>query len=231
MIRSTFVYAFVALYIVVFAPPALIWSSVSGKSDLLYTLSRLCIRIAGVMAGVKVRIQGSEKVRPGETYVFLPNHQGNCDAPVIAHAVPRNFAGLVKKEMMKLPLLSRVLRAAQFVPVDRLDAAQAHASIDRGAALLKQGVSFVAFPEGTRSRDGRLGEFKKGVFIMAIKAQKPIVPVTILNSYAVLPSGSYRINPGEVRVIFHDPIPTAGLALEDRDSIIAATRNAIASAL
>jgi 1-acyl-sn-glycerol-3-phosphate acyltransferase len=231
MIRSSLVYTFMALYILVLAPPTLVWTAITGRTGLLYTLSRLCVRIAGIIAGVKVRVSGREKLIPGETYVFLPNHQGNCDAPVAAHAIPCNFVALVKKEMMKVPLLSRILKAAGFVPIDRLDAARAHASIDRAAVLLKEGRSFLVFPEGTRSRDGRLGEFKKGAFIMAIKAQKPVVPITILNSFAVNPSGSYKINPGIVEVIFHDPIPTVGMNIEERDSLIAATRNSIASAM
>lgn len=231
MIRSTIVYLFMALYILILAPIALAWSALTGKPTIFYTLGRLCIRIAGLFAGVRVRISGREKLLPGETYVYLPNHQGNCDAPVIAHAVPGNFSGLVKKEIMKLPVLSLVLKQSGFIPVDRRDPAKAHASVDRAAALLREGRPFVSFPEGTRSRDGRLGEFKKGVFIMAIKAQKPVVPITILNSNAIQPPGAYRIHPGRVEVIFHDPIPTLGLTLEDRDRLMLATRQAIASAM
>ncbi len=231
MIRSTLVYAFIALYILIFSPVALAWSALVGKPTIFYTLGRLCIRIAGVLAGVRVRILGRERLIRGETYVYLPNHQGNCDAPVIAHSVPGNFSGLIKKEMMKLPVLSLVLKQAGFVPVDRRDPVKAHASVDRAAALLRAGRPFVSFPEGTRSRDGQLGEFKKGVFIMAIKAQKPIVPITILNSNAIQPPGTYRIHPGCVEVIFHDPISTVGLTLDDRDQLMLATRQAIASAL
>ncbi len=231
MIRSTIVYLFIASYILILSPIALAWSGLTGKPTILYTLGRLCIRIAGLLAGVRVRIRGRERLLPEETYVYLPNHQGNCDVPVIAHAVPGNFSGLIKKEMMKLPVLSWVLKQAQFVPVDRKDPAKAHASVDRAAALLREGRPFVSFPEGTRSRDGRLGEFKKGVFIMAIKAQKPIVPITILNSNAIQPPGTYRIHPGSVEVIFHEPIPTLGLTLQDRDRLMVATREAISSAM
>jgi 1-acyl-sn-glycerol-3-phosphate acyltransferase len=113
------------------------------------------------------------------------------------------------------------------VPVDRRDPNQARAAIDRGAALLRQGLSFLAFPEGTRSRDGQLGEFKRGVFVMAIKGQTPVVPVTVLNSAIIQPRGSYRIRPGTIEVIFHDPIPTAGLSIADRDRLIELTREAI----
>jgi 1-acyl-sn-glycerol-3-phosphate acyltransferase len=231
MIRTTMAYVFVASYIFILSPFALAWSLLTKRPTIFYTLGRFCIRVAGLIAGVRVKISGREKLVRGETYLFVPNHQGNCDAPVMAHAIPGDFSGLIKKELMSLPVLSLVLKQAQFVPVDRRDPAKAHASVDRGAALLKQGRPFISFPEGTRSRDGRLGEFKKGLFVMAIKAQKPVVPITILNSRKIQPPGTYRINPGTVEVIFHDPIPTRQMTLEDRDRLMYATRQAIASAL
>jgi 1-acyl-sn-glycerol-3-phosphate acyltransferase len=231
MIRSTIVYFFLAIYILAMSPLALAWSLLTKNPTIFFTLGRFCVRIAGWMAGVRVQIRGGDKLLPGETYVFLSNHQGNADAPVLAHAVPGNFSGLIKKEMMRLPVLSLVLKQAGFVPVDRQDPAQAHASIDRGAALLQQGRPFISFPEGTRSRDGRLGSFKKGVFILAIKAQKPVVPITIRNSNIVQPPGTYRIKPGCIELIFHDPIPTGEMTLEDRDKLMRATRDAISSAL
>jgi 1-acyl-sn-glycerol-3-phosphate acyltransferase len=100
-----------------------------------------------------------------------------------------------------------------------------------GARLLREGHSFIAFPEGTRSRDGRLGEFKKGVFIMAIRAQAPIIPVTIRNSANIQPPGDYRIHSGCIDVIFHNPIATYGMTIDNRDDLIQQTRRAIQSAL
>jgi 1-acyl-sn-glycerol-3-phosphate acyltransferase len=147
------------------------------------------------------------------------------------HVIPRDWKALIKKEMMRLPVFSLVLRQVQFVPIERLNPKKAHAGIELGAKLLTEGKSFVAFPEGTRSRDGRLGEFKKGVFIMAIKAQIPVIPVTILSSDKILPPRKFAIHPGCIRVIFHDPIVTEGMSLDDRNQLVQLTRNAIASAL
>ncbi len=183
------------------------------------------------MCQVKVIVRGREKIAPNTTYVFLSNHQGNFDAPVLLHVIPRDWKALIKQEMMRLPVFSLVLRQVQLVPIERLNPKKAHAGIDAGARLLREGKSFIAFPEGTRSRDGRLGEFKKGVFIMAIKAQTPIIPITILDSAKILPPGRYEIRPGCVQVIFHDPISTEGMKIEDRDQLVQRTRNAIASAL
>jgi len=231
MIRATLVYLFVGLYILLLAPPGMLWTLISGNSALLYRLARFCIRTAGLMCRVKVSAQGREKILPGITYVFLSNHQGNFDGPVLLHLIPRDWKALIKKEMMRLPVFSLVLKQVQFVPIERLNPKRAHTGIEIGARLLAEGKSFLAFPEGTRSRDGRLGEFKKGVFIMAIKAQVPIIPVTILDSARIQRPGEYGIRPGCIHVIFHDPISTEGMNFEDRNRLVQLTRDAIASAL
>jgi 1-acyl-sn-glycerol-3-phosphate acyltransferase len=231
MIRATLIYLFVGLYVLLLAPLGMLWALVSGNSALLYRLARFCIRSAGWMCGVRVIVQGQEKIAQGTTYVFLSNHQGNFDGPVLIHAIPRDLRALIKKEMMRLPILSLVLRHVQFVPIERLNPKKAQEGIEMGARLLKEGKSFLAFPEGTRSRAGRLGEFKKGGFIMAILAQVPIIPVSILDSAKIQPPGKYGIRPGSIRVIFHNPIATEGMNIEDRNRLVQLTRDAIASEL
>jgi len=231
MIRATLIYFFVGIFILLFGPIGMLWALLSGDTALLYHFARWCVRAAGWLCGVRVDIRGKEKIQPGVTYVFLSNHQGNFDGPVLVHAVPRDWSALIKKEMMRLPVFSRVLKMVQFVPIERSNAKDAHAGIEMGTTLLSKGKNFVAFPEGTRSRDGRLGEFKKGVFLMAIKAQTPVIPVTILNSAKINPPGKYAIRPGRIEVIFHDPIETRGMTTEDRNRLVQLTREAIASPL
>jgi 1-acyl-sn-glycerol-3-phosphate acyltransferase len=231
MIRATLIYLFMGLYILLIAPPAMLWAMITGNSRLIYRLARFCIRAAGWIGRIKVAVQGQEKIVSGKAYVFLSNHQGNFDGPVLCHVIPRDWKALIKKEMMRLPVLSLVLKQVQFVPIERMNPKKAQEGIERGTQLLKEGKSFVAFPEGTRSRDGRLGEFKKGVFIMALKAQIPIMPVTILDSNKIQRPGEYRIRPGTIQVIFHDPISTEGMDLDDRNRLVQLTRDAIASRL
>jgi 1-acyl-sn-glycerol-3-phosphate acyltransferase len=231
MIRATIAYLFIAIYIIVLSPVAILYTCISGKTNVLYTLGRFCIRAAGLICGVRVKVQGLERIAPGMHYVFLSNHQGNFDGPVLIHLLPRDVKAMIKKEMMGIPILSWVMKKAQFVPIERTNPKKARSAIQFGAHLLTEGNSFIAFPEGTRSRDGHLGPFKKGVFIMAIIAQAPIVPITIKNSAAVQPPGQYGIKPGQIDVIVHEPIPTEGMNLDDRDRLIHSTRAAIASAM
>lgn len=231
MLRATVVYAFFTVYVLLMAPIGMLWSQVSGETRLVYRLARFCFRVAGVLAGVRVRITGREKIQAGCNYVFLSNHQGNADGLVLFHSIPRDFRALVKREMMAIPVLSLLMKQVRFVPIDRRDSEQARLSIDQGIRLLEEGYSFVAFPEGTRSRGGNLGAFKKGVFIMALKAGTPVMPVTIVGSRRIQRPGEYRIHPGTVEVIFHDAIATVGMNLEDRHLLVDRTREAIASAL
>jgi 1-acyl-sn-glycerol-3-phosphate acyltransferase len=183
------------------------------------------------MGGVKAVVRGREMLAPGQTYLFLSNHQGNLDAPIIICVADRELRAPFKKEMMRIPVLSLAMKKVGFLPIDRTNPARAHACLDEGAQMLKDGHSFFAFPEGTRSRDGCLGPFKKGVFHMALKAGVPIVPVSIKNTIAIQPRGTYAIRPGTVEVTFHDPIPTAQLQIGDRERLIEATRTAIATGL
>jgi 1-acyl-sn-glycerol-3-phosphate acyltransferase len=231
MVRSILMYAFVGLYVLLLAFPGILWSVLARDSSLLYRWARFCIRTAGWICGIRVEVHGREKILPQRTYVFLSNHQGNIDGPVLLHTIPRDWKALIKKELMRLPVLSLVLKQVQFVPIERTNPKDAHAGIERGSRLLAEGHSFVAFPEGTRSRDGRLGEFKKGVFVMAIKAQASIVPVTVLGSARIQRPGNFVLHPGCIRVIFHDPISSEGMKYEDRNSLVQRAREAIASAL
>lgn len=231
MIRATLVYAFIALYVLILGPVALIWVLLTKETRHLYALARFCVRASGILAGIRVRIEGRDKISEDGTYLFLSNHQGNSDAPVLLHSIPRNWREVVKHEMMRLPVLSIIMRYAEFVPVERRNPQQARSAINYGASLLSRGYSFITFPEGTRSRDGHLGVFKKGAFIMAIKAQVPVVPITIDGSGDVQPPGRYIVKPGIIKVFFHDPIPTRGMEIEDRNRLMEMTRNAIASKL
>ena len=229
--RATLVYLYIGISVLVLAPFGLLWTVCVKDAHLLFCLSRICIRSAGWLAGVCVTVEGREKIDFARTFVFLSNHRGNFDGPVLLHVIGRDLRALIKNEMMRLPILSLILRVMEFVPLERDNPKQARAGIERGVKLIREGKSFFAFPEGTRSRDGSLGDFKKGVFIMAIQAKTPVVPITIVNSAAIQPPGIYGIRPGRIRVVIHDPIETMEMTVENRHALIRQTRAAISSAL
>jgi 1-acyl-sn-glycerol-3-phosphate acyltransferase len=138
---------------------------------------------------------------------------------------------LAKKEFFRIPILSLGMRLAKFVPVDRSDREAAIASVDTAVDCLREGFSFAIFAEGTRSSDGRLRQFMKGAAVMAIDAQVPIVPVSIVGTYKLMKKGAWSIRPGIVTIRFGDPISTKGYEYEQRNELIAHVRDAVAKGL
>jgi 1-acyl-sn-glycerol-3-phosphate acyltransferase len=223
----------VSLYVLSAGPPVLLWSILSGRPAALYRTAGLGVRLGLALAGIRVRIRGEAHIQPGPI-VYACNHSSNVDSPAVFFALRRLFPRvrvLYKAELRKLPVLVWAFDVAGFVPIARGDRDQSWPAVDRAAEALRQGHAFFIFPEGTRSRTGDLLPFKKGGFVMALKAQAPIVPVVVTGGRAAMRKGSPLIWPATVTVTFLPAIPTAGLTFDDRDALIGAVRGAIEASL
>lgn len=165
---------------------------------------------------VRLIASGAERVPPGRAYVYMSNHQSHLDIPMLYATLPSpTIRMLAKKELFQIPLWGRGLRAAEFVEVDRGNHDKAMKSIDYAAGLIRDGVSIYLAPEGTRSRDGRIGKLKKGGFHLAIGTNTPIVPVAVTGTMAILPRGGKTMATGkEVHVTIGEPIDTTGRDIE-----------------
>src|SRR6185503_5392184 len=161
----------------------------------------------------------------------MPNHSSHLDAPIMLEVIPADFKAVAKKEIFRIPFLSMCLRFAGFVEVDRENREQATHAMSRAAESLKAGACFLIFPEGTRSRSGALGEFKKGGFVVAMEAGSRIVPVAVSGVRELMPRGSFRLRPGTVRVRVLDPVDARGYSYGQRDALIACVKGRIAAAL
>ena len=225
-LRSVATYLAILAYIAVAAPVALLLGTVFRSKRSMYLLGHGGVGLALGIAGIRYRVAGP---RPPKAMpvVFCSNHESNVDPPVLFQALHPQLHVLYKAELHKFPLMGTVLDVGGFVPVDRLDRRQSFDSLAQGAASLRAGNSFLIFPEGTRSRSGDLLPFKKGGFIMAIQAQVPIVPVAISGGRASMRKGSAIVHPVEVSIRIGEPIPTAGMTLDDRDRLIARVRTEV----
>jgi 1-acyl-sn-glycerol-3-phosphate acyltransferase len=224
----------IPLYVLVLGPPALIWTLVTRDTRLLFAVGGAGVRLGFALAGLKLRVVGGdEHILPGGA-VYACNHSSNVEAPAVFLSLQRLFprvAVLYKAELRRLPVLVWAFDIGGFVPVERANRDQSWPAVDRAARSLQAGTSFFIFPEGTRSRTGELLPFKKGGFVMAIKAQAPIVPVAVTGGLDAMRKGSRVIWPAVITVTFLPPVPTAGRTLDDRDAIIASVRGAIEGGL
>ena len=205
------------------------WTWITGSADVLYAIAMWILRNGIRLAGIHIQIEGMERINPAETYIFMCNHVSNLDPPILIPMLPRRTSVLVKKELFQVPIMGQAMRMGDLVAVDRRNREAAVDSMREAEEVMARGLNMTVFPEGTRSRDGRLLPFKKGPFYLAMDSGIPVVPITILGSESLMPKGSMLIHSGTVRLVFHAPILPKRFG--DNDELISAVRSEIASAL
>lgn len=230
MIRAILVSVLTFLYIIVVGFPFLLHAWVTKTTDMLYECGMKGARLALWLSGVKLELHGMEKTPHGRAAIYMPNHQSNCDPPAVITILPPVLV-MAKQEFFKIPVLGTAMILRGFIPVDRKNRERAIAAVEQAVASMKAGNSFLAFPEGTRSPDGRVQDFKKGLFVLAIKAGALIVPVSVSGARKVMPKGKFAIHPGVVRITIQDPISAGDYSIEQRRDLIRATRQAIIQGL
>ena len=218
MIRTLFVALFLSLYILVVGPPLLLYTLISRNPDPLYWCGINGLMFFVRAAGVRVRVSGLERIPPG-VCLFAANHTSSADAPAVVGAIPRRIAILLKESLFRYPIVGAAFRLARFIPVDRRLHDSALESLEKAVQELRSGQSFLIYPEGTRSPDGRLQKFKKGAVVMAIKAGVPIVPVACSGAHRVMEKRSLVMHPGEILVEFLNPIDSTTFTLEQREDL------------
>lgn len=192
------------------------------------TWSRILLRLAGV----RVKADGLEHLRAGGPQVLVCNHQSLFDILALFVALPLSLRFVAKMELSRIPLFSRAMRRAGHVFIDRGDRSQAIRAMERaGERMREEGLSLGLFPEGTRSREGRLRRFKKGAFVLAIDTQTDLVPVAVQGGAAILPKGRRRLEARPIRIRCGPPIPLEGMDHGDRDEVMHRARDTIAAML
>jgi 1-acyl-sn-glycerol-3-phosphate acyltransferase len=204
---------------------------IDRTGDLVLVLARLWARGVLASAGVRIRVRAHATLDPKRPYVVMPNHLSTVDIWAIFVAVPVPLRFIAKKQLGSIPLFGWAMRAGRFIFIDRQNAVSARRTIDAAADRIRKGCSVVIFPEGTRSRDGKLGPFKKGGFHLAINSGADVVPVAIRGSHEIMPRGAALIRPGVVDIEIGEPIPTTGLGADDRQALLERVRAQVAGML
>jgi 1-acyl-sn-glycerol-3-phosphate acyltransferase len=182
------------------------------------------------LSRVKVKVEGLEKIATDKNYIFVANHLSYMDTPVFLANIPVQFRFLAKRGLFQVPFLGWHLKRAGHIPVPRGDARAAVRMMNTAAQMVRErGISLLIFPEGGRSRDGSLGQFKEGGAYIAIQASVPLVPVALMGTREVLPFGSGHIQKGNVTMRIGDPIPTDQASPRDRVRLTTELRHQIQS--
>lgn len=230
MIRTILAVVYLALEIVLVMPWLILRSLITGDVNFMYQTAMKVLRRVWWILGIRVRAEGVENIPPG-VCIFAANHVSNLDPIAFVPAIPRRVALLAKKQVFRIPILSTAMRMARLVPVDREDREAAAGSIETAVKYLREGLSFAVYPEGTRSRDGRLLPFKKGTFMMAIRAGVPVVPVSIVGAQDLMRKGEWFVRPGEVIVRFGPAVDASKYAENQRGDLLARVEELVAAGL
>ncbi len=227
MIRTTYIILWVVLTTIFWGTIAIIISFFTRTGNPVHIIARIWARGILYVSRIRVKVNGLNQIDPSQSYVYMSNHQSNFDIPVLLAHLPVQFRWLAKAELFKIPLFGRAMQGAGYVKIDRFNQESAFQSIKEAATKMKDGVSVMIFPEGTRSLDGRIRPFKKGGFIMAVDAGVPIVPIVLQGTWSIMEKSSLQINTGDVVMNLEKPIATTNYSRQNKDELIEAVRRVI----
>lgn len=198
---------FISIHCIIIAVLTIIVSPIDRTGKITHLLSKLFGNGILFIAGVKVSTYGQHQLDRSQTYIFVSNHQSYFDIPVLMHSIPNNVRFIYKDTLTKIPILGWGMYLGQYIPINRENVREAMKSLKKAAGKIRKGISVAIFPEGTRSVDGDLGDFKRGMFVLADEAKVALVPTAIKGSMSIMPRGKFRIESGRVKVTFGMPVP------------------------
>ena len=193
---------------------------------------KLAIKLGQKILGIRIEVTGLEKIEKKTAYVFMSNHLSFIDGPLLFMLIPQSIRVILKKESFRIPVIGQAMRQVGFIPVDRKGIKGGKKSIDQASRVIKEkGFSFLIFPEGTRSRDGKIQPFKRGGFFISADSQAAVVPISIQGTYELMPKGSFFVKKGKIRVFFHPTISAYGYDRNNLPELMNKVKSAIESEL
>jgi len=220
MVRTIFVWSCIVIATLVLGALTLVTYPFDRKGRAGHYCARLWGKVALLANRVKVKVEGLENIHGQGPFIFMSNHQGSYDIFVLLGHLPFQFKWLVKKELFSIPFLGWTMAAAGYISIDRRGTRETVEAMNQAARRIREGMSVVIFPEGSRSPDGSIQPFKKGGFTLAIKSRVPIIPMAIRGSREIMPKDRLTASSGEIRVRIGDPIETEPYSLKDRSALM-----------
>ncbi len=209
----------------------IIGSVVGDGSRCSYWPAHIWARVFCYLSFVRVTVSGSEIISRGTSYVFVANHQGAYDIFAIYGWLGHNFKWMMKKSLERIPLVGYSCRKAGHIFVDNRTATGIKQTMAAAERQLAKGMSVVVFPEGSRTRDGKVHAFRRGAFMLAVEFSLPVVPVTIDGSYSVMPRTAWLPRPGHIHLTIHEPIVASAVQGHDLAELMTSSRDAVLSSL
>jgi 1-acyl-sn-glycerol-3-phosphate acyltransferase len=220
MIRTIFVWSCIVLDTLVLGSLVIIAYLFDQSGKRGHRIARRWAKVALLATGVKVKVEGLEQIGGKGPYIFMSNHQGGYDIFALHGHLPFDFKWLAKKELFSIPFFGWTLTAAGYISIDRKGSRDTVRAMNEAAQRIRDGMSVVIFPEGSRSPDGSIQPFKKGGFTLAIKSKVPIVPVAVVGSREIMPKGRITVNSGKITIRIGPTIETKELSLQDWKSLM-----------
>jgi len=227
MIRTIFVWSCIIIATLVLGSFVLITYPFDRKGKVIHHYARLWGKVALLANRVKVKIEGMENLKGEGPYIFMSNHQGSYDIFALLGHLPYQFKWLAKKELFSIPFFGWVMAAAGYISIDREGTRKTVEAMNVAAQKIRDGMSVVIFPEGSRSPDGSIQPLKKGGFTLAIKSKVPIIPIAISGSRDIMPKDKLTTTPGEIRIVVGHPIETHHCSSKDREPLMKKVRETI----
>jgi 1-acyl-sn-glycerol-3-phosphate acyltransferase len=206
---------------------AFLFPLISPGENKVHKIANLWARMLLWLTNTRVDVIGRENVLMDKPQIFMANHQSDFDILLVLAHIPGQFRWIAKKELFKIPVFGKAMRNAGYIEIDRQRHEKALKSLDEAAQKIREGKSVVTFPEGTRSKDGTVRQFKQGMFHLAIKAGVPIVPISIIGAGEIMPKRTLKVKPGRVTMVINRPVEVSGYTIETRGELIERVRTII----
>ncbi len=231
MIHTLFIVIWTFLVTVFFAIAAILASLFGSGGNAPHIVARIWARSLLFASRIRVTVKGLSNIDPKRSFIYMSNHQSNFDIPVLLAYLPVQFRWIAKNELFKIPIFGYAMKRAGYISIDRSGRKSTLQSIRNAAEIIRNGVSVIIFPEGTRSQDGNLKSFKNGGFVLAVDSGVPIIPIIIHGTWQIMSKNQLRIKPGRVFLEIQKPVESSNFSRKTKNDLLEKVRQIISDGL